>query len=185
VFIRAVIRNAQLAGLDDQNERARSSPLETQMREHLWCQLALLDLRTTEAQGSRPMIPSFENDALPWNTDDHLLAQSPLQDSEGQWTDSTFSLIRYKCYEVHRDILRAKEDIMQGRTSLPTVAASIAAKIERIDDIYLKHLDEKVAVQRCAKPVGRLLMARLDCMLFQDEIPPTRRSEDDIRLRDR
>ncbi|KAI9722031.1 MAG: hypothetical protein M1812_001991 [Candelaria pacifica] len=185
IFVGALVRNAQITGFD--REATQMNLSASQSRRLLWCQLCFLDLRTAEAQGPRPAIQATGLDLiLPWNADDwELNARCPSPASKMGWTDSTFSLIRYECYEMHRQILHYQDEIGAGRASLSYVAQSVDEGKRRIEDIYLKHIDERVPVQRCAKLVGKLLLARFDLILFHEHLPKTGRSASHLQLRDR
>ncbi len=187
IFVGALIRNAQIAGFDEDHSGAPMNLLGSQSRRLLWCQLCFLDLRTAEAQGPRPTIQSTSaSTPLPWNANDwELNARCPAPASETGWTDSTFSLIRYECYKVHRQILRHQEEIGAGREALSYVSYTVDESKRRIEEVYLQNLDEEVPVQRCAKLVGKLLLARFDLMLLHGHLPTTDRSASHLQLRDR
>lgn len=96
-----------------------------------------------------------------------------------------FSLVRYECYEVHRQIFRDREDIKHGRSPFFPIAKSVDARCKRVEEEYLRYLNDGVPVQTRAKPVGRLLLARADLMLHYDHLLRTGRSENKLRIRDR
>ncbi|KAL9104921.1 MAG: hypothetical protein Q9163_000166 [Psora crenata] len=164
VFVGALIRNAQIAGIDAKDGPVGGSLLADHFRRHLWCQICFLDLRTAEARGPKPVIPVQEHEAaLPINISDEKISIAPPPSGTGEscWTDSTFSLIRYECYEIHRWIFRGRQDITEGRATLDMIADVITKRKLRIETLYLRNLDDSAPLQRCAKLVGQLLIARM------------------------
>ena len=179
VLVGALIRNAQIAGIDAENELEDGSLLSGQFRRHLWCQLCFLDLRTAEARGPQPVVPALEPDtSLPFDVNDNniAIAHEQSRSYNNAWTDSTFSLIRYECYEIHRLIFRGRQDIKEGRVALDVVAKRVNEGRSRVERLYLRKLDESVPIQRCAKLVGEILIARFDMMLFQYRTLPVDRT---------
>lgn len=124
---------------------------------------------------------------LPLDLNDDKIATTTFDftTSRLKWTDSTFSLIRYECYEVHRQIFRDREEIKHCRSPFSPIAKSFDARCKRIEEQYLRYLDDDMPLQRCVKSVGRLLLARSDLMLHKDHLPRTGRSENQLRIRDR
>lgn len=152
------------AGLNRDPSGAGLSPVDCQVRRLLWHQVCFLDVLTAEAQGHESAIRDDQhNTALPLNVNDDTLGW-PNDDSVSRpfWTDATFSIIRYECYILHRLILGQRKAIEHRHTNLKTVQDLVDAQKTRIERQYLQYLDENIPIQRCAKLVGRVFLARFD-----------------------
>ena len=154
------------------NRDARASemkPVDHQARRLLWHQICFLDLLTSDAQGSQPVIRDNEFDTpLPQNIKDDAF-DWPNKESIPTlgWTDVTFSIIRYECCMVHRLILTQRLAMENGQTDYKTIQHLIYIQKIRMERQYFQYLDETVPIQRCAKQVGQLFIARLEAMLLQ------------------
>lgn len=105
----------------------------------------------------------------------------------GGWTDTTLSLIRYECNEIHRLIFRGRIEMDRKHLTLHDLRARVDVKKKQIQQKYLAHLDPLVPIQRYAGLVATLLMARCDSMLLYRHLPQTShspRSDAENRLRD-
>lgn len=159
------------------------SAMECQIERHLWYQLCFLDIRTAEAQGPIPTLASEDYGVqLPLNTDDVDIFKGSKATSHFIFTESTFSLIRYECYEVHRLIFRGREAMEKKKTSLQDLIDTIDCRKSHIETNYLQYLDCQIPVQKCAKVVGALLIARFDAMLLHENIPRDRLSREPYHL---
>ncbi|PQE03356.1 fungal specific transcription factor domain-containing protein [Rutstroemia sp. NJR-2017a BBW] len=167
VLVGAAIRMAECMGLHRDGEYYGLSPLETHVRRLIWHQLCFLDIRTCEAQGPRPSIRRDDFDTkLPLNVDDielHNTGKPP--ESAERWTDATFSLIRFEINEMNRTIWIDRRRVQQRKISL----TAVLSKIETFRQNMAKYdslMDDRVPVQRCARIVKTLLLARLHVMLL-------------------
>ncbi|KAF2813611.1 uncharacterized protein BDZ99DRAFT_557535 [Mytilinidion resinicola] len=169
VFVGALIRSAQMARLDELS--TGGNPGQIQLRRLVWHQLAFYDLRTAEAQGPSPMLTSYTGEMqYPVNIADQDLNVALDVSQNFEFTQSTFSLIRYECYDIHRQIFRDRERIRRGQVAFPDVLQSIDQRRLHVEDTYLKFLDEGVPVQKCAKMVARLLLARCVTMTVYEQV---------------
>ena len=96
------------------------------------------------------------------------------------WTDATFSIIRYECGLAHRLLFR---QCLTMQTDLKSVQHLVSVQKIRIERQYLQYLDESIPIQRCAKLVGRLFTARFDAILLhvQSQIDINSESQTNIR----
>jgi hypothetical protein len=165
---------AECMGLHRDGEYYGLSPLETHVRRLIWHQLCFLDIRTCEAQGPRPTIRRDDFDTkLPLNVDDielHNTGKPP--ESTDRWTDATFSLIRFEVNEMNRTIWVDRRRVQQRKISL----TAVLSKIETFRQNMAKYdslMDDRVPVQKCAKIVKTLLLARLHVMLLHSYHNPS------------
>ncbi|KAF2496488.1 hypothetical protein BU16DRAFT_561303 [Lophium mytilinum] len=169
VFVGALIRSAQIAGLDQLS--TGSSPEQIQLRRLVWHQLAFYDLRTAEAQGPSPMLAPYTGEMqYPVNISDKDLNVVLDLSPNFEFTQATFSLIRYECYDIHRQIFRDRERMRRGQVGFLDVLKSIDRRRLYIENTYLQFLDEGVPVQKCAKMVARLLLARCKTMTIHEQV---------------
>jgi hypothetical protein len=157
---------AECMGLHRDGESYGLNPLETHVRRLIWHQICFLDIRTCEAQGPRPTIRRDDFDTkLPLNIDDvdlHPTVASPS--SVDRWTDMTFSLIRFETNEMMRSIWVDRPRIECRKISLTAVLSKIETFRRNMAAKYDHLIDERFPIQRCAKMVKSLLLARLHVM---------------------
>jgi hypothetical protein len=192
VVVGALVRLAQCIGIHRLSPNSLT-PIQQHVRSLLWYQICFLDFRTAEAQGPHPSIRSDDFDIpLPINVDDDVFEfgtpkwqhhPTPIQG----WTDSTLSLIRYECNELHRLIFRGRIEMDRKAITLHDLRAKVDARKREIQAKYLHYLDAQVPIQRYAGLVATLLMSRCDSMLLYRHLPQTSllpRSDSENRLRD-
>jgi Fungal specific transcription factor domain len=167
VLVGTAIRLAECMGLHrDPQETYGLGPLETHIRRILWCQLCFLDIRTTEAQGPRPLIRRDEFDSsFPLNVNDVDLISGSPKESRG-WTDMTFSKIRFECNEMHRVIGVDRSRLEKKQISLTHVLGKIESFRKAMEAKYHPILDDKVPLQKEAKIVMNLLLLRMHIMVL-------------------
>lgn len=129
----------------------------------MWHQILFLEIRTGEAQGP---LPSERTDELPIPLNVNDIGPFNVSDSLNCWTDSTFSIIRYECYDIHRAIFRGRVAMDQNEMSIENLLDSIDARKLKVFSKYEAFLDDSVPVQRCARTVMKLLLARCDGMVL-------------------
>ena len=156
------------AGLNRDPSGPEMNPVECQVRRLLWHQICFLDLITAEAQGPQLAIRDDQFDThLPLNIKDDTLDRLGNESVPvSGWTEATFSIIRYECVRLHRIICGQRSEIARGQTDLKTAQHLVSTTKSRIERQYLRHLDEAIPIQRCAKLVGRLVIARFDPILL-------------------
>ncbi|KAI9053356.1 hypothetical protein LZ554_002315 [Drepanopeziza brunnea f. sp. 'monogermtubi'] len=151
----AAIRMAECMGLHRDGQTYGMNPLETHVRRLVWHQLCFLDIRTCEAQGPRPTIRRDEFDTkLPLNVNDTDLqctGNAPV--GADQWTDVTFSLIRFEINEMIRTIWIDRPRIERRKISLTAVLSKIETFRSNMAARYDHLIDESIPLQKCAKIV--------------------------------
>ena len=110
IFLDAVIRNFQIARLDQ--ERNSDTEIEIQAKRHLWQHLLFLNNRAIESVGPEHMMPEDTESMVPEIAGDDTLP----------------ALIRYECYRVHRTIFRERGKIKNGRQTLPSILAMLSLR---------------------------------------------------------
>ena len=168
IFIRQLAHLAISTNLNRDPSGPGMSPVDCQVRRLLWHQICCLDVLTAEAQGPHSSIRDEQfKTSLPLNINDDALGRPNESTSASFWTDATFSIIRYECCMVHRLILGQRWAMELGQTDFRTAQHLVSAEKKRIERGYLRYLDEAIPIQRCAKLVGRLFIARFDGMLLR------------------
>ena len=171
-LVSVLVQLAKRAHLHLEPQGPSISTVECQIRRLLWHQICFLDLRTAEISGSQPLIWGNALDTpLPLNVDDEALETSNIQSPSGsQWTDVTFTLLRYECYLVHRLISEKTKEIDNNMTNLDSVRRLVDRRKAAIEEKYLNHLDENIPIQHYAKVVGRLLTSIFVAMLLPGQL---------------
>ncbi|KAI4251182.1 MAG: hypothetical protein LQ352_005019 [Teloschistes flavicans] len=167
-LVGALVRLAQCAGLHRDASNTDTSPLECHVRSLLWYQICFLDLHTCEAQGPQPMIHDDDFDTpLPANVNDLAFDVATVPVPSTDWTDVTFSLLRFEITEVHKSIFRERMSLNRKATDLSTVRSNLDSRVQAIKSKYLDHLDDQIPIQRCAKLTATSLLSRCTPMLLQ------------------
>ena len=126
-LIAAAIRVAECNGLHCDGEQRGYNPVETHVRRLIWFNLCFLDIRTTEAQGPRPVIRAEDyTTKFPANINDSELTKDIHPTSnETRWTEMTVPLIRFRCNEFIRGIWVARRQLLNKETSVTSVINGI------------------------------------------------------------
>jgi len=162
------------------------NPRQRHVRSLLWYHICWLDLKTGESQGPQPTIRPDDFDIpKPSNVDDATLdlSLSSPQPATG-WTDTTFSLLRFECAELHCMIFRGRVQIDRGQMALHELRQAVASKKDFIKEHYLSQLDTTVPIQRYAQLVANLMFARCDLMILFRYLPRNERTQAQHCLRD-
>ncbi|KAL8366986.1 hypothetical protein RB595_007881 [Gaeumannomyces hyphopodioides] len=185
VLVSAVTRQFQLAGLDrslDGGAREGSggqSPTEEPegrrlTRLHCWQHLLFLNIRATEAVG--PERSLFED----------LEADMPWPDPSAQGRDIVV-LVRYECYQIHRFVVRQRQNVLRGTLPLRSCLDILDERVRRVRSSLIDGLEDGVPMQKYARLVGNLLLARSRCMLLHSidiKLPEWPRSPQTRKLRE-
>ena len=170
-LVTALIQLAKRAHLHLQPQGLSISLVECQIRRLLWHQICFLDLRTADIFGSQPIIGDNALDTpLPLNVNDEALETSNDHPLTSRWTDATFTLLRYECYQVHRLIFEKTKEVENNMTDLDSVRRLVDRHKAAIEEKYLNHLDETIPIQHYAKVVGRLLTSVFNAMLLPGQL---------------
>lgn len=128
-FVAAIIRHAQMAGLDKEN--SHDTEHECQTKRHLWQHLLFLNARVTETVGpertmvddSVSLLPDVQQDGIPSNS---------------CW----FACMRYECYRLHRFVFYGRKEIARGNLTIPLFLQQLGQRIEYVKvsfPIFLRH----------------------------------------------
>src|SRR5271156_5791100 len=128
----------------------------------VWYQLCFLDIRTTEAQGPRPIIRREDFDTkFPFNVNDADLLSGEPEDSDTSFTDMTISRMRFECTEMHRVMFIDRQRLEKKQVSLTHVLGKIESFRKAMVAKYHAILDTKVPVQLWASLVLNILLLRM------------------------
>lgn len=165
-LVGTAIRLAECMGLHRDPSEYGLPPLESHVRRMVWYQLCFLDIRTCEAQGPRPTIRKDDFDTrYPLNINDNDLLQPSVVEST-QWTDMTFTRIRFECNEMHRVLWTDRLRLEKKQISLTHVLGKIENFRKAMDDRYLPMFDETIPFHRCAHLVLDVLVSRMHIMVL-------------------
>ncbi|KAH7355210.1 fungal-specific transcription factor domain-containing protein [Rhexocercosporidium sp. MPI-PUGE-AT-0058] len=165
VLVGALVRLAQCINCHRAVTKAHSLQSHTQAL--LWYQILFLEIRTGEAQGPLPT-ERTDDLPLPLNFDD--LGPFSTSSTLLTWTDSTFSIIRYECYEIHRFIFRGRVALERNEITISDLLHEVDMRKNEVTAKYDSILDGYVPIQQCAKTVMKLLLARCDGMTLTGQL---------------
>lgn len=198
VLVSAVTRQFQIAGFD--RSSSSSSSLDGGAREggsggqspavdesesrrltrlHCWQHLLLLNMRATEAVG--PERSLFED------PDAEMPLPDPPRAAAAQGRD-VVAIIRYECHQIHCFVVRERQNVLRGTLPLHSCLDMLDERARRVRSRYMDRLDDGVAIQKYARLVGNLLLARSRCMLLHSinaKLLEWSRSPQTRKLRDR
>lgn len=141
-------------------------PIETHVRRMIWYQLCFLDVRTSESQGPRPTIRREDfSTRFPLNVNDSDLQKSnadSLRDMP-QWTDMTFTRIRFECCEFGRIIFHDNARLDRKAVSITHVLGKIESFRKACYAKYGPMINgpNQTPLQRTCGVVLTILMSRL------------------------
>ena len=123
----AAVRVAECNGLHCDGEQRGYNPIETHVRRLIWFNLCFLDIRTTEAQGPRPLIRAEDYTTnFPANVNDADITINGHPDSvDDQWAEMTVPLIRFRCNEFIRRIWGWRRQVIAKEMSITPVINEI------------------------------------------------------------
>lgn len=158
-------------GLHCDGGTVKLSPFETEMQRRLWWQNCTLDVRTAEDNNSEPTIlDSSFTTALPLNVNDTNLDpdMGELPPNQPGRTEMLFSLVRFEVSRFARRVVFS--DSFCHKNSYPIRSDSEKCKAidqfkERIENHYLSHCDQNIALDFVTAASNRLILAKLKLTL--------------------
>ncbi|KAL1970102.1 hypothetical protein VTN77DRAFT_6507 [Rasamsonia byssochlamydoides] len=167
-LVGAAIRLAECMGLHRDPTEYNHPPVETHVRRLIWYQLCFLDLRTAEVQGPRACIRREDfSTQFPLNLDDADLVTGKSSDAQ-EWTDMTFSRIRFECQEMIRvvfvDRLRLEKKTISITQALGKVESFRKAMYAKYGPFFSG--PQQTPIQRAAAVMMSLMINRLYILLL-------------------
>jgi Fungal specific transcription factor domain len=167
-LVGAAIRLAECMGLHRDPSEYNYSPVDTHVRRLIWYQLCFLDIRTAEVQGPRPSIRGDEfTTKFPLNLNDEDIMAGSKEGSK-EWTDMTFSRIRFESQEIIRDVLIDRIRLEQKKITITGALAKIEsfrkAMYERHGPIFNRI--DMTPLQHAASVTLSFMIHRLHIMLL-------------------
>ena len=167
-LVGTAVRIAECMGLHRDGTEYGLGPIETHVRRILWYQLCLLDIRTCEAQGPRPVIRAEDFDTqFPSNINDAYLEQgwSPTDTSE-RWTDMTLTLIRMECNEIIRVVWVDRPRLEKKKISLTAVLGKVENFRRMMKEKYMSLVDDAVPLQHAGRLIFEIQSLRMHAMIL-------------------
>ena len=159
ILVAAAIRLAEALGLHVDGSTRGFPSIQTHIRRLLWYHLCILDLRTSEATGPRPVIREGEFDTqLPLELDDVDIEH--LSEDSLNWTDMTVSIIRFKCNEFIRQILNARRLLQLRQITVTDVLVKIETFHKEMDKKYGKLAKDGRPIQKYGRLLYKLQILR-------------------------
>ncbi|OQU98514.1 Fungal specific transcription factor domain-containing protein [Cladophialophora immunda] len=158
------IRNAQAMGLHRDGTRFRLSPFETEMRRRLWWHICVLDLRSSEDNGSEPTIFDNYDTEFPSNINDAELSpeDTDAKPERTGYTDMTFCLVRFEVTIAIRKLHYHAPIGGRGADLTMAQRQQMVQSIEdRFYDRYIKHCDITQPVDWVSATWARLMLAKM------------------------
>lgn len=177
-----LVRVSQALGLHrDGTNFPNLTPFEIEMRRRLFWGVCVLDLRSSEDQGTDLLImdQTFDTKA-PLNINDTDISpeSTELPKARDGPTDMTFSLIRYDICHLGRRMHMASSDIlgMGARDTVATIEereALLSDVHKRVETQYLKDgACDKNPMYWTAANISRLIVAKMRLIIYQSVLFP-------------
>ncbi|KGO75268.1 Transcription factor, fungi [Penicillium italicum] len=154
-------------GLHRDASASELPPFQVEMRRRLWWQIYILDVNIAENYGTNPRIlESWFDTRLPSNVSDASLdpdMKDPPRNSSGK-TEMMLSLIRSEISDFTRRTVFS--DQFCEENCYPVLSASqkystIDCSKEKVEQQYLSHLDQSIALDYFATISSNLMLAKL------------------------
>lgn len=163
----AAMRLAECMGLHRDPTLYGLSPVDVHVRRLLWYQLCVLDFRTCEAYGPRPLIRSDEYDtAFPLNVNEVDLVAVDDPKERDYWTDMTFMRIRFECNEMNRMIWIDRIRLERKEISLTNLLGKIEKFRKELEKRYMPMLDGSDPLHRWTRCFMSLMLSRMHIMVL-------------------
>lgn len=134
------------------------------MRQRLWWELLVLDMKASEDRGNEPMIAEHSfNTRMPWNLNDEDFgheSQHPLMERKGI-TDMTFSLICMDVSNTARKVNFVPPDADHQPLTLSQKEVLVKQCSERIENHHLAGCNPSIPHHWLLYTLGRLLILKL------------------------
>ena len=156
MFIAAVVRSAQVAGLDRYS--VDESLYGNEMKWHVWQQLLFLNARVAEAIGPERTV-----------FDDSSCKPDKVGPTHTLYDIKACALMRYECYRIHRLVFKGRAKILSGSMSLSSFLHDLDSQTEKVRKTHLAHLNHQFSTQKYSSIVGDLLLARAEGMILQTQ----------------
>lgn len=168
VLVGTAIRLGECMGLHrDPGDVYGLPPVECHVRRLIWAQLCFLDVRTCESQGPRPIIKREDYDTrFPLNINDADLLDVDPKDTDGQWTDMSFSRMRFECNEMHRVVWQDRIRLEKKQISITHALGKIESFRAAMMSKYNPIMDDSVPIQRAARLLLDLQLLRMHIMVL-------------------
>jgi hypothetical protein len=168
VLVGTAIRLGECMGLHrDPGDIYGLPPVECHVRRLIWAQLCFLDIRTCESQGPRPIIKREDYDTrFPLNINDADLLGPKPEETDGQWTDMTFSRMRFECNEMHRVVWQDRIRLEKKQISLTHVIGKIESFRGAMMTKYTPIMDDNIPIQKAARILLDFLLLRMHIMVL-------------------
>lgn len=158
------------------------TPFKQEMRRRLWYHATVLDLRASEDLGSDPSLYDLMSDvAMPRNLNDSDISHDmkELPESRIGCTDMTFSLIRFEINRLHRFLAFVPPGVCpkmrhHGRYGMMANGrgpghrfgfedkkAKLEELTKRIEETYLKDIDNLDSLQWLTATTARLILSKM------------------------
>ncbi|KAJ5510321.1 hypothetical protein N7453_002424 [Penicillium expansum] len=166
-FLGNAIGIALKIGLHRDASASGLPPFQVEMRRRLWWQIYILDINIAEDYGTNPRIlESWFDTRLPSNVNDASLdsdMKDPPRNSSGK-TDIVLSLTRSEISNFARRTIFS--DQFCEENCYPVLSASqkfitIDLFKEKIEQQYLSHLDQSIAIDYFTAASSNLILAKL------------------------
>ena len=167
-LVGTAVRIAECMGLHRDGTEYALGAIDTHVRRILWYQLCLLDIRTCEAQGPRPVIRTEDFDTkFPSNIDDVDLEQSQSSPELAQrWTDMTLTLIRMECNEIIRVVWVDRPRLEKKKISLTAVLGKVENFRRMMKEKYMSFIDDRIPVQHAGRLIFEIQSLRMHAMIL-------------------
>jgi len=163
-LIGLAVRIAHGLGIHRDGTGVAHSAFKAQMRQRLWWELLVLDMKASEDRGNEPMIAEHSfNTRMPWNLNDEDFgheSQHPLMERKGI-TDMTFSLICMDVSNTARKVNFVPPDTDHQPLTLSQKEVLVKQCSERIENHHLAGCNPSIPHHWLLYTLGRLLILKL------------------------
>ncbi|KAF4984934.1 hypothetical protein FDECE_16963 [Fusarium decemcellulare] len=155
-----LVRLAQHAGIHRDGTHFNLPPFVTEMRRRLWWSICVLDSRASEDTGYDAIIPPEK-------------ADTQLPQAKVGLTEMTFSIVRFESTRIFRHLQYMSTSPSDG----PSPARSMEEKKRmisdiqnRLDEIYLKHLDLSNPLSWFTSTICQIVFGKMSLVAYHPSL---------------
>lgn len=156
------IRLSQGMNIDRDGELFHLSPLQTEIRRRLWHQIAILDVRASEAKGLFPT-PLLYDTKIPRNINDDDISAETREYAKHRdgVTEMTIAVLRYETGEIGRRLRKP------GLTQ-ETKEKMVKDFYTKIDQKYLRYCREVGGLYSLSNSIANVVTSRMLLMIYKN-----------------
>lgn len=157
-IVAAAIRAAEGMGLHEDGKNSDYDAIQVHLRRIMWYRLLVLDIKTCEATGLRPQKRKGDfSTRIPLNINEDRIRDTFV--SSHEWTDTTATIIQFRCNEFIREIWSDRLRLKDEQISIDHVLIKIRTFDTQIQNTFGMIANLDTPIQQYSYLVARALIS--------------------------